>query len=1119
MQLIREKPNREQTSRVSSRTERTVMYRFVTFVAVLLSGLALAGPVSGQAASTTGQIRGQVLQQTGAPAATAVVTVVNTGTGLERTALTDAEGRYVVRLLPPGSYSVTTQVIGFADSVREQVPVTIGQATTVDFTIAVQAVQIEGIQVQAQRDQIDASGANVAQLVTVDQIENLPSLGRDFVDFIELSGFVTSDPGETTGGQFSIAGQRPSGTNLQIDGVDANNSFFGENRGGSRIPFVFSLESIDQFQIITNGFDVEYGAYSGGIVNVVTRGGTNDFEGTVYANYRDDALIASGFENEDPGTFETQQYAARISGPIVRDKAHFLLSLDGQRRREPQLPLSIANQDPAVEDEIRRFVDILETEYGISDAAAGYAPFETTNDVITLFGRVDWNLDNNHRLSLRHNYANHDNAREFNDFFDFTYGRSRAESFTSVSNSFVTELQSVLGDNAYNVFRFQYSDENRPRQGQDVRPALTVRVPGIEANNSNDDGLLRYGGTFVAFQNLIDESKLQFIDNLTYSLGEHTLKIGTNTLITRAFNRFQAPMSGISGNQGAGEFGFNSLDDFAAGNASQYLRPFQQGERIPGDEFDVVEWAVYIQDEWRVTDKLTATLGLRYDQQSFSNSPDPVAEIESAFGFATGFAPTDSDNFSPRLSLAYDLDGDGRRMLRAGAGYFYGRIPLVLGGNVIQTQRPLVELRCNGEAGSPDAPPSVDGYSGWGADGSDNPFSCRGGSDAVVPTPTYTVWSEDFEYPETFRANLGFETYLGDDSRMSIDVLFSEGFRQYNLRNINLRSEQFRIAGEDRPVFTPIDVFSPGGQNDVNSRINTDFANVYTVYSDGRNRAFLANIELSRNFGEGTRLTGSYTFNRAYDNISESCCTSNGLYEDPRIAGTSPNDLGGPGDTDKAWGISRFSRDHSFILSGATELPFGVELAGFWRLTSGRRYTPVVDGDLNGDGIDDNDVPFIYSAEALPLASAGTEGESEERAAYQTLLDENPCIADRVGDYALRNGCTGPWTNRLDLKLTRGFETFSGQRAELQVDLFNVANGIGRLLCSEDDRANDPFSGTCGWGRITTVIGDEVYSVASFDRANRGYDYRVEDNFGEEATLGSNLLLQFQMQIGFRYYF
>ncbi len=1106
--------------RQSSRSERaSIMHRIVIPFVLALAFLAPAASASAQNVSTTGQIRGVVRQQSGEPSDAVVIRAVNQSTGLERTALSNSEGRYLIALLPPGTYTVTTELIGFASSERSDVPVTLGQTTSLDFVVAVQAIALEGIEVSTERNQIDAAGANVAQLVSVEDIESLPSLGRDFVDFIELSGFVTSDPGETTGGQFSIAGQRPSGTNVQIDGVDANNSFFGENRGGSRIPFVFSLESIDQFQIITNGFDVEYGNYSGGIVNVVTRGGTNEFEGTVYGNFRNDALIASGFQNESAGNFETQQYSARISGPLVRDKAHFLLSLDGQRRREPQVPLTIDNQDPAVSGDIQRFFEILENQYGVENAAGGFEPFETTNDAITLFGRVDWNLNQNHRLTLRHNFSDHGNLREYNDFFDFSYGVSRAESFESLSNSFVAELQSVISDNAYNVFRFQWANENRPRRGQDVRPALTVRVPGVEALRSNDDGLLRYGGTFVAFQNLLEERKLQFIDNFTYTLGDHTIKAGGNALFTTAFNRFQAPMTGISGNQSAGEFGFDSLDDFAAGNPSVFLRPFQQGERIPGDEFDVVEWSAFLQDEWRVNDKLTATLGLRFDQQSFDTNPDPVADIESAFGFTTGIAPTDSDNISPRLSLAYDLNADGRQVLRAGAGYFFGRIPLVLGGNVIQTQRPIVELRCEGEAGSPDAPPSVTDFPNWSTDGSDNPFGCRGGSDAVIPTPTYTVWSDDFEYPETFRANVGFESVLGANSRFSVDLLYSAGYNQYNVRNLNLRPEQFRIAGEDRPVFTPIGVFAPGDDNAVNSRINTDFSEVYAVFSDGQNRAYLANVELSRNFGGGTRLTGSYTFNRAYDNISSSCCTSNSLYGDPVVGATSPNDLGGPGDTDKAWGISQFSRDHSFILSGQIRLPFGIDLSGFWRLTSGRRFTPVVDGDLNGDGLDDNDLPFVYSAANLPLASAGTPDEAAERATYASILESNACLSGQVGSYAQRNSCTGPWENRLDLRLSRSIQTFPGQRAELQLDLFNVINGVGSLLCDDANRADDPFAGSCGWGRITTVTGRDILSISSFDRENRTYRYRVDDTFGEERTLGTNLLLQFQAQIGLRYYF
>ena len=172
-------------------------------------------------------------------------------------------------------------------------------------------MQLTGVEVTANARAIDVADAGVKQTVSQEEIAELPALGRDFTDFISLSGLVSPAPEVTTGGQFSIAGQRPSQTSIQIDGVDANNAFFGENRGGSRIPFAFSLESIREFQIITNGFDVEFGAYSGGIVNIVTQGGTNDFRGTLYGNYRGQALTTDDFDGNPPNNFSVQQYAGR----------------------------------------------------------------------------------------------------------------------------------------------------------------------------------------------------------------------------------------------------------------------------------------------------------------------------------------------------------------------------------------------------------------------------------------------------------------------------------------------------------------------------------------------------------------------------------------------------------------------------------------------------------------------------------------------------------------------------------------------------------------------------------------------------------------------------------------
>lgn len=1058
--------------------------------------LTLAAP-SLAAQTTTGEVRGQVVDEEGAPLVGASVSARNAATGLQRGTTTGPDGTYVIRLLPPGTYTVRAVQIGRRAATVE-VGVAVGQSAVANLRLASEAVALETVTVTAEQG-IETAQGGVTQLVTEEQIQELPVLGRDFTDFINLSGLVSPDPGATTGGQFSIAGQRASQTSIQIDGVDANNSFFGENRGGSRIPFAFSLESIREFQIITNGYDVEYGAYTGGIVNVVTRGGTNQLRGTAYANYRSDALTGRNFVQTEPlEDYQVTQYAASLSGPIRRDRLFFLFSLDGQRRREPQLPLTLArfgpggvDENPAAFQQTQRFFQVLEERYGISGAESGYRPFQTSNDVLTLFGRIDWNVNDNHRFTLRHNFSNYDNLNEFNANFDFIYGRSRAEQFEGTSNSTVGELQSVLSPRTFNTLRFQVSDEGRPRQGNDVRPALIVNIEGGEQ--------IGYGGTFVSYLNNLEETKFQLIDNLTHTAGNHTFKVGANAMYTHIFNRFIA--------NGAGEYSFASLADFEAFRPTSFTRFIREGGGVPVSEFDVAEWALYAQDEWALTPRLTLTAGLRYDQQSFRDAPQRVVPAEQAFGLVSGIAPTDNDNLSPRLALAYDVRGDGRSVLRGGAGYFYGRVPYVLGGNVAGSVRPVVQVICRGDVGEPDAPPSPAGYGTWSPGGTDNPEGCAQQS-VTAGIPTYTFWQPDFEFPETFKGNLGYEQAIGRGTRAAVDLLWTRSYKLYTVRNLNLRPVQHTLAGEGgRQLFQPEAIFDPAASdaaaNTVRSRNNLEFADLFVNYNDGRAEAFTATFDLRHDFSDVTSFGGSYTYTRAHDNSSYSCCTASSGYQDPDVGIFGPNEVGGIGDTDRAWGPSYYARTHTFVFNAATRLPLGVNVSGIWRIQSGRPWTPEVSGDLNGDGVRFNDRPFIFAPADLPLADTGAAA-LEQRERYAGFISSRDCLSDYVGQVVDRNTCRFPWSNQLDLRLSKSIGRDRGRRAELQVDMFNVLNGLN----SE-------------WGRVVGVFAANrnILQAVRYDAGTDRILYRVPQNFGREGALGANLLLQFQTQVGVKVYF
>lgn len=1076
-----------------------------SLVLLVVGLLGLPATSSAQQGLTTGAINGQITDNTGAPLAQATVIVRNAETGITREYQTNSQGRYAAGFLQPGNYLVTAQFPPLEAIERGPIRVSLGDERVVN--IALQPVEAAGIAVRIDRDQVDVSQGGVAQLVDEQQIENLPTLGRDFTDFINLSGLVSLTPEVTTGGQFSLGGGRTSATNVTVDGVDANNAFFGENRGSSRIPFTFSLESIKEFEIVTNGFDVEYGNYTGGVINAVTKGGTNEFHGSVFGYFRDQALTGKDFSGLEAEDFSAQQFGVRLAGPIVRDKAHFFVSLDGQQKEQPVFAIVPERWCPAefengvqtsclgAADSIARFKDILNRVYGfpLAELEDNIGTFKETEDEIAVFGRVDWQLNDRHALILRHNYTNFESL---NDRLTAEEARTYGSTFKNEANSFVTELTSVFGARAqaFNNFRFQFSEEDRPR------PANSY-LPEIDVNIHEDATDVEYGGDGIVFRNRLEESKLQFVDNLTWQLGEagrHILKIGTNNIFTNIQNTFYL--------LGAGNFNFDSLEDLENRNVDSYTRFVREDRGTPFANFDISEYAFYAQDEWQATDRLLLALGLRYDTNTF-DTPGPLApELEEAFGLRTSVVPEDRNNISPRAAFTYDLRGDETAIVRGGVGLLYGRLPFVLHGNVMQSVPALRSLFCPGSV----APEPDYEFFRMSPDGSNNPFECT--VEREADPPEFAVWDPDMENPETWKLNLGYETIVADGWRLSADALYSRTSKNFNVNQVNLNQEMFRTAVDNRPVFVPANQFFRTNFNfRTEPRANPEFAGIYFNESTAESEAWSLNLKAGKQWDVlGLRTDGSYTYNNIYDNSSFFCCTSNEGFRTKPTSGN-PNFIGDPGnDTEGTWGHADFERQHVFILSGTFEGPWGIDVSGIWRSQSGTPWTMTVNGDVNGDGEAFNDRVPVFEDLLFGRVSGGqiVAGSTEtEAAAFQALLEEDSnageCLRKNMGRIAERNSCRNPWFHSVDLHLSKAFGVATGHEIELIVDMFNVLNGINEE-----------------WGRFTAIFG-----AAANPLVKRGYDedsnrviYSVNNGFGTENAVGFNPL-QFQTQLGVRYRF
>jgi hypothetical protein len=735
---------------------KKIMLAFSSYA--LLFFLTVA--VLAQSQSTTGLIQGTVTDQNNAIVSGASVTLKNADTGFERTVTTNADGFFSAPLLPLGKYKVSATGTGFATTVVEA-QLTVGQTLNLPISLKVGG-STETVNVSADSQPVETARTELNTLLNNKSVENLPINRRDFSKFAQLTPGVSIVQGPD-GDEITINGQKGIQNNFSIDGADANNPFFGEQRGGQRPAFTVSLESIKEFQVVPVGASAEFGRSSGGFINAVTKSGTNEVSGSAFVYFRNQSLssqnpdaVAANLPTED---FRNYQFGGNVGGPIKKDKAFFFVAYernDGLSKKPNSINPTLAN--------------IFATRF---NSPGEQGTIERTNEADVFLGKVDININKNNLLTLRHNFSR---AEQINGTFDVpTWGRSANGRETSKSNSFIGQLVSNISTNYLNEFRFQYAKEERPRfyDGPDL-PDTTI---------GTFDGSIsyRFGRPFF-LPVPSNDTRWQFTDNFTVIQGNHTIKFGAD------FNRVNVSQTFIGFARGRYIFAaptinqaISGFQDYINGVSASALQLYLQFAPIGNrsvqaagtQSFNVFEPGIYVQDNWNVRQNLTLNLGFRWEGQF---QPDPInAPSATRYGQflndprfpSDGSIPDFKDGYQPRLGLSWSPGKDGKTAIRLGAGMFYARIPgLVLAGprntdGAIAGNIFFANFLCSG-AGLGGCPvfPGIVPTAGF------TPFN-----------PGIAVFAKDFKNPRTIQYSASVERELVKDLNLLVAYNYAKTTR------------------------------------------------------------------------------------------------------------------------------------------------------------------------------------------------------------------------------------------------------------------------------------------------------------------------------------------------------
>lgn len=1084
--------------------------KFSLFLVMLFAATSLMHAQSG----TSAALNGVVTDASGKPLPGATVKALHEPTGTVAGAKTNSSGRFnIIGLRVGGPYVISASMIGYETQNKENLQLVINQNLTLNFKLNEKGVTTEAIQVVADRNEIiSANRTGAAQAVTEAEIKNLPTIQRSLHDYSRLSPYIVSSTSDGS----NVGGRNSKYNNIQVDGAIMSDAFglaASGTPGGQTGAEPISLDAIQEFQVAIAPFDVRLGGFTGGLINAITRSGSNWYHGSAYFYGRNEKLVgdspiknADGSRNAYPD-YTDFQAGGRLGGPIMKDKLFFFVNGEIKQRSEPQV-LGLRGETAAnifdfPKDSLQLISDFLKNTYGYD--VGSFDKYTREVGDYKLFLRFDYNISQQHRITLRHNLVNASQANAVTRSKNAFSFEGQEYIFNSLQNQTVLQLNSVFGTNMANEFRVAYTQVNDERDFQsNPFPSVSISNLGSDKRSSLYFGVERFSQA-----NALDQSIIEITDNFNYFMGDHVFTFGTTNQIVTFSNLFVQ--------DAFGNYTFSSWQNFVDKRPSQYTYSYLLDGGAERAEFTYFQFGAYAQDEWTVMPRLKLTLGVRADMYTYPDEPSYNAKFDSVFSMKTNEMPS-TLAFSPRLGFNYDVLGDKSLQVRGGVGMFAGRTPGVWIGN--QYANTGVDYgRVDVRTGTPD----------FVADPNAQPKPGDPGTTlSPVSTSEVNITDGDFEMPQILRFNLGFDYQITEGLIGTLEFMYGKTFNDILYKNINLKDSVGGVTIDGRPMYlSNYDVMSKSFTNaiyltntDKGDQLNVS-AQLQKPFGQGllpdlsANFAYTYSQTRDVNSATSSRAISNWQFNHSVDPNNPALTTS--LFSIPHriLANVSYRIrfLYGFATTIGAYYEGRSGSPFSFLYYTQSNITWDKEVLIDTRVK-----------DANNDNIWGNDLAYIpnkmtfntdknyWEDDKMILTNGAqeyTDPDGNKMSYYQAMesfLGEWDDL--ERGKINERYSMQQPWRHQVDLRLSQEIPTFKKQHIEITLDILNVLN----LLNAE-------------WGHQLYVSNNQ-YSLLRFEgydkatgKVRASYLPNTRGNDKDDIWERSDFWSRWQMQLGIRYSF